>query len=109
MTRSKPVKTLNAVINAVPNTGGFHNDQFWTPIHAIRNAVIEAGYEAACVQSEYQHDPKTGLAMSKVWLYEVPYTSDAGKQSPVYIRIVAAGAGSVQEPLNTYDVVAYAS
>lgn len=109
MNRTKFVKTLNTVLNAVPNIGGQHRDQYWVPVHALRKSLEDAGFDIACVKSEYNTDPKTGNPTSKTWLYEVAYTSEAGTVAPAYVRIVAAGAGSVAEPLSSYDVVCYAS
>ena len=108
MTRTQLVQKINLTLNSVPNVSGIHSDLHWTPIHALQESL--SVYDASCTKSDYEHDQTTGTPVRKVWLYEIPHVSEkTGKTNPVYVRVVAAGAGSVAEPLERYDVTAYAS
>jgi len=49
------------------------------------------------------------VPMRKIWQFEIPFTSERGRKGTLYGRVVAAGAGSVEEPLDKYDVTAYVS
>ena len=56
----------------------------------------------------YEHDAE-GRMIRKTWKYEIPFVNQNGKPDQVYLAITAAGAGSVEDPLDVYDVTAYAS
>lgn len=110
MSRREVAKLVNAVIERAP-TKGVHRDQYWKPIQAIWRGLENAGIPFGITGSEYQHEVIEGqrVPVRKVWNFEVNFTNERGRPTTVYGRVVAAGAGSVEEPLEVYDVTAYAS
>lgn len=102
LSRAQLVKKINKIIAGV-DVSGIHRDQHWEPINLLRQALETAGFDLVCQSSNYSHS-ESGETNGKTWIYEVPY----GKK-PVIVRITAAGAGSAENPLDAYDVVAYAS
>lgn len=108
--RRKVVQMVNNVIERAP-LKGIHRDQYWRPIHALWKALEKAGIDFHITKSDYEHEVYDGqrVPVRKVWRLEVPFTNERGRDAIVYIQVIAAGAGSVAEPLEAYDVIAYAS
>jgi hypothetical protein len=50
-----------------------------------------------------QYD-KTMPPQRKTWKFEIRFTNPKGKQNVMYGALVAAGAGSVKDPLDRYDI-----
>ena len=110
MTRQQVAKLVNAVIDRAP-IKGMHRDEYWRPINAIWQGLQRAGIPYAITGSEYQHEMVEGrrTPMRKVWNFEVNFKNNRGRDTTVYGRVIAAGAGSVESPLDVYDVTAYAN
>ena len=91
----------NAVCGAAP---GIFNDEYWHGHKLVMEALKEVeGIEANLDDAFYRHDFGSNPD-GKQWNYEVT----DGRFS-VWMVVVAAGAGSVADPLSRYDIVAYAS
>lgn len=110
MPRRKVVQMVNAVIDRAP-LKGMHRDEYWRPVQALWKAFDKAGIPWSISKSEYQYESMGGerVPARKVWRFEIPFTSDRGRPGIVYGQVVAAGAGSVEDPLSVYDVTAYVS
>jgi len=110
MSKRKMISLVNKVLEKAP-TKGIHRDQYWRPVRAIWKALEAAGLDYAITKSDYEHEVIEGerVPVRKVWRFEVPFTNDRGRSDVVYGQVVAAGAGSVSDPLDAYDVTAYAS
>ena len=105
MTPAQAKRTLN---NLIPHDQikGFFDDDSWQGIQQIWNAFNEAGVNWGISDSQYSSDPNSN-PNGKTWTVEVAFTDKRGKPSQVYGNVRAAGAGSVENPLARYDVVAY--
>ena len=44
------------------------------------------------------------VPVRKIWTFEVKFVNNRDKDDILYGRITAAGAGSVEDPLDRYDV-----
>lgn len=110
MPRRKMVQLVNRILDKAP-TKGIHRDQYWKPVHAIWKALENEGLEFSITKSEYEHESLGGsrVPVRKVWHFEIPFLTERGQMSRVHGRVVAAGAGSSEDPLEAYDVVAYAN
>jgi len=100
-------KTRNAFKNHVNKLLGFHTkgfftDDFWTPVNDTLKLLAENGIEYSLTGTKYEHD-ENGTPCRKVWTFEIK----APKGKPLFAIITAAGAGSVKDPLERYDVTAY--
>lgn len=105
--KKKVLDILNRLLD--PHTKGLFRDQSWAPIQAIRAALGRENIPALPMQGSGAYEKENGVDVRKVWLYEVSFVNQNGMQDRAYIRIVASGAGPVSDPLEVYDVVAYAS
>ena len=103
--KEKVLNVLNHLMD--PFTKGHFSDQYWTPIQNIRKVFEKENITAILLKAEYQQT--NGVPTSKVWVYEVPFVNQNGRDDKVFIHITASGAGSVAEPLEVYDVTAYAA
>ena len=102
-TRAKMRKILNkAVCNAAP---GFYSDVYWEGqekvVQALREECDKNNWTWWFQDVYYGHEE--GLPVRKTWQIIVS-EDDKVKISGV---IVAAGCGSVKDPLERYDIVAY--
>ncbi len=106
--RRKAITLVNAVLQRAP-TGGFFKDDYWKGIKAIWEALEKADIQFSISKSDYEYDQGFKMPIRKVWVFEIPFVNDKGKQDIIWGRAVAGGAGPVNDPLARYDVVTYAS
>ncbi len=106
MTKKQIMQRVNQILGQ--HTAGFFSDTSWQPIHATFKALSDAGFELDMTTCEYRHDSE-GKPIAKVWQFEIPFVDDKGTACIIFVNITASGAGSVQDPLSRYDVVAYAN
>lgn len=90
---------------------GMHRDDHWQPIYRLFRDFEAAGFPVMIDEARYEHDDNgdTSLPVRKVWLGQIVARDEKDKRITFHLRVVAAGAGSVQNPLDVYDVVAYVS
>ncbi len=101
MTRSQIVKQTNRKICGLCK--GFFTDECWNGIKPITDYLNESEHEFYLNNATYKHDAD-GIPIRKEWVY----ISESTKK-PIMVLIIASGAGSVNDPLSKYDVIAYAS
>lgn len=102
----KVVSLVNAVIDRAPTRGVFR-DQYWQGVKAVWKTLDQQNIPYTISSAKYEHE--NGVPVRKVWLFEVPFINDGGRPEVAYGRVTASGAGSVDDPLAAYDVVAYVS
>lgn len=111
LSRRKALTLVNAVMDKAP-TGGFFRDEYWQGIKAVWKALEAADIAFGITKSDYEYESGEAhgrTPIRKVWTFEVPFVNEKGRQEIIYGRVVAGGAGSVDDPLARYDVVAYAT
>jgi hypothetical protein len=108
----KPLRNRSQIRRAVNNAicgsaRGVFYDEVW-----LGKKLVERELNRVCAKhdliysvtdSRYEHD-ENRVPIRKVWFFEVTNGSVT-----VEGTIVCSGAGSVSEPLERYDVVAYCS
>lgn len=104
MTKGQKTKVNRAIANAGA-TGMFH-DEYWQGQRMIHNALQalaeREGWEYELLGSWYRQG--NGIfSEGKDWYFKMK--TDDRRESHGIIR--AAGAGTVEDPLASYDVVAY--
>jgi hypothetical protein len=104
--RNKASKKVNVILHKYSK--GIFSDAYWKPVHDIRKAMEKANIPWIITKTEYSKDDQ-GRPNSKTWKVEVPYMGPRGKKVILHGQIVASGAGSVEDPLDKYDVTAYVS
>ena len=84
-----------------PIVDGFFSDENWIPINTIFKNLTKMGIDYEIDKTFYdQNFPHT----SKTWQFKIMFTDSMGRQQTLNCQLKAHGAGSVQDPLNRYDV-----
>ena len=99
---------VNKLLSSVSK--GFFSDQAWEGVHAIFDAMKNAGIRYTLEGAEYGNaSPSDRTPTNKTWKFSVNFTNNKNRPTTLYGVITASGAGSVADPLARYDVVAYVS
>lgn len=85
---------------------GIFRDESWQGVRRVWKALETADIPSYVTSAEYRHN-ENGVPNGKVWAFEVPFINDRGRKTTLFGTVVAGGAGSTNEPLSRYDVVAY--
>lgn len=85
---------------------GFFNDDYWKPVNDIQERLNEAGVKFYRISSDYRYDEEMSEEMpsSKIWKFQIPIRKRNGHDDLIHMVITAHGAGSVDQPLDRYDV-----
>lgn len=100
---SKPRAKAWLYKNLLHHTKGMFRDQYWRPINRIWETLNKEGVTFSINSSEYRKDDK-GVPAAKSWRFEVSFVDDRNRKQTLYGTVTAAGAGSVKDPLDMYDV-----
>lgn len=108
--QGKTVQTAKKRINDLLShyTQGIFSDDSWRQIKKIWDAMTDAGIDWTLLKSEYKHNDK-GIPNSKTWQFEIKFIDNNGREKKMIGYIIAAGSGSISDPLEKYDVTAYVS
>ena len=113
----QPVPTTSGVSNRKPTlinqirknvdhlTRGMFSDDQWKPVHEIFNGFRNMGLDYRITSANYDTPQMGGMANNKRWKFEIHFTNQKGKPDVIYGQIIASGAGSVENPLEKYDLV----
>lgn len=95
---------LRKILN-VPgkSLNGFFKDEHWLPINNLFSAFGKENIAFQIDKTEYKKDD-SGNPSSKEWIITFPFKNEKGKDVNIYGRIMASGAGPVNDPLKMYDV-----
>jgi len=90
---------------------GIFSDDSWQAINKIFEKLNQLGLEVNILSAKYggQQDTSNNMPKYKEWQISIPFTNKAGKPMELVGQITAHGAGSVQQPLDRYDITAYVS
>ena len=101
MSKPTAVRKLYKILGR--STAGFFSDESWQAVHKVFDLLKQAGVYYTLTRTEYQKNDQ-GVPSSKTWWLEVSFLNPAGKEQTIHSYIVAAGAGSVRDPLDRYDL-----
>jgi len=89
-------------------TKGYFKDSSWKPVNDIRKAMerLKMPFHLYVKNGGYRKDMQGNL-VSKEWKIEVPFINNKNRPTCLFGVIICSGAGSVDDPLGVYDVVAY--
>lgn len=82
-------------------TKGIFSDEYWNGVQNAIKQLRASGFDVDILSANYNHD-SNGTPVSKEWRIQVIHE---GIILPAIIT--AHGAGSVQDPLDRYDISAY--
>lgn len=102
----------NLVIGKVKKfTNGFFSDEYWRPVNQVfkefeRLHLNWVGTGATYEQErvELRDHSHASVPIRKIWTFEIKFRNNRDKPDVLFGRIVAAGAGPVESPLDRYDV-----
>jgi hypothetical protein len=84
-----------------PLTQGFFRDESWENVWKIFKVFNELGLDWNITDAKYNN----GMPMEwKKWQFDIRFTDNAGKPKTIFGNLTAAGAGSVEDPLDRYDI-----
>lgn len=85
---------------------GIFSDDTWAAVHNVWDALRGEGIEPIIINAKYDNSapPK-----AKTWTFNIYFKNDKGNKTTLFGILTASGAGSVEDPLDRYDVVAYVS
>jgi hypothetical protein len=87
---------------------GLFSDNSWEAIHKIFNKLQELGLEVSTTSAKYGgQTANSNMPTFKEWKISIPFTNKNGKPTFLIGQITAHGAGSVEQPLDRYDITAY--
>jgi len=92
-------------------TKGFFSDEYWKPIQTIFKEFDAQGLNWVPTGAKYEEEVKTladgsrhSVPVRKTWTFEISFVNNRDKGDVLYGRIVAAGSGPIENPLDRYDV-----
>lgn len=107
MKKPKAMRKVNEVLSR--HTKGFFRDEDWSNVkRAVWDELEREGITYSITSAEYQKDDR-GVPVSKTWKLQIEWVNDRGQAQTMYGVVVAAGAGTVEDPMSRYDLTAYAS
>jgi hypothetical protein len=86
-----------------PYTKGIFSDQDWSNVKRVWDALDSAGLNWVMRGSQYYKDEEQRPS-SKEWKFEVYFTNKNGRPTTLHGTLTAHGAGSVEDPLDRYDI-----
>ena len=89
--------------NILPLIGGLYRDEYWSAPKKVWDFLRSHDVDYSIVSAEYKHTDD-GIPCSKTWHVDINFTDKKGKERVVRGTLVAHGAGSVQDPLDAYDM-----
>jgi hypothetical protein len=98
---------VNKLLSALSK--GMFSDNSWEAINKIFTKLKEAGLDVELTGTKYggHADNQHGMPTYKEWTISIPFTNKNGKPTVLAGQITAHGAGSVEQPLDRYDITAY--
>ncbi len=106
LTPSQAKKYMNNKVIPHDQIKGFFSDEGWEGVSKIWTAFRNAGVEWAIEDAEYREN-ENGIPVSKRWIVSVEFIDRKGESNMIYGTVIASGAGSVKNPLEKYDIIAY--
>jgi len=90
---------------------GMFSDNSWEAINRIFEKLRSTGLDVTILNAKYggHADTSNGMPKYKEWQISIPFTNKVGKPMELVGQITAHGAGSIEQPLDRYDITAYVS
>ena len=103
MSNEKARNTVKKIAEKAYHTG-IYRDEFWEGPHKIKEAFGHANIDFNLISAEYYNCPDIQIPCGKKWTLYFPFINKKGKKTVLQGVIHAAGAGSVEDPLDAYDI-----
>ena len=83
-------------------TKGIFTDEYWNAVKAIWEKLDENGIDIIMTKTEYGQE--NGIPTRKEWHFYIDFINNRGKLNQIQGVLTAHGAGSIQDPLDKYDI-----
>ena len=83
---------------------GILHDAYWRGPNQVWKALNFAAFDWEITNTFYDKD-SSGNPERKTWRFEIHFVNAKGRKTTIYGTLIAAGAGTVETPLESYDVV----
>ena len=103
MRKQQAIKYITKNFKVYEKLRGLFKDDSWQPINGIIGDLHQGGILLDIDKTEYYKDNE-GNPAGKIWWCTIPFLNQNGRPDKLHVNITAAGAGSVNDPLNRYDV-----
>ena len=80
-------------------------DDYWEGPNSIWHVFSDLDLNWNFTKVEYCHEKGTVMPTRKEWHFEIKWENDKGKWKTLGGYLTAAGAGTVEQPLERYDLV----
>jgi len=107
MRKQKATKVVNKLM--ADASKGLFSDSYWRGVKQVWEALDRAGIPYTIMSNKYTQDKVTGNPNAKEWKFEIEFANERGRLHKLYGRLVASGAGPIDDPLERYDITVYAS
>lgn len=87
-----------------PYTTKIYSDTAWQPISDIWNTFTNNNIEWNTTRNSQYFKDEQGNLIRKEWYFIIDFINNRNRPTQIIGTITAAGAGSVEDPLNRYDV-----
>lgn len=106
MTKNKAKNTIYKATKKCTHNK-LYKDSYWKGPQCVWDAFDSLELSWHITKSEYQHDKSMSDSMPvrKVWEFEIFFSNNKGKTIKLGGNLTAAGAGSIDNPLDKYDLV----
>jgi DNA-binding transcriptional regulator WhiA len=85
----------------------YHNrmykDAYWEGPHNVFKEFEKMNLNWVMEKVEYQSE--RGVNIRKEWRFKILFDNDRNKQNELYGHLTASGAGSMEDPLEKYDLI----
>jgi len=102
MRKQQAIKYITKNFKVYEKLRGFFSDDAWQPINGIIGDLHRGMIPISIEKTEYQKEG--GVPARKIWWCEIPFTNQNQRPDKLNVIITAAGAGSIKDPLDRYDV-----
>jgi len=113
-TKRSAANFVNKLLRKYGQAGIFRNETSWRPLKILWDELRDEGIPFDLKSAEYGISPsgrQMGLGMpdNKTWKFEIEFLNDRGRPTRLYGIVIASGAGTVEDPMGSYDLNAYVS
>lgn len=100
-----PAKLKSQMYKVIAKYNSFYKDNSWENVNKMMKGLDRILPNLAIIESRYRHD-EFGVPSGKRWTYVGVIEDNKKKKWAVVLDVNAAGAGSVKDPLDKYDITA---
>jgi len=114
MTKRAAARYVNKMLDKYGKAGIFRHDTSWRPVKILFDELDREGIRWELKSAKYDISPSARdvgqkVPDNKTWRFEVSFINDRGRINKLYGVVIASGAGPVEDPLDSYDLIAYVS